>query len=108
MESGITSKDNRASKLKVRIMKNLKNQKTDVADASVDPVVMPRPELRSAVIEIFERREYSPCWYSGELNSDDPYGDCANWTDCPAHCPLVKLRDAAGIDGRDDGSLPSA
>jgi len=89
-------------------MKNLKNQKTDVADASVDPVVMPRPELRSAVIEIFERREYSPCWYSGELNSDDPYGDCANWTDCPAHCPLVKLRDAAGIDGRDDGSLPSA
>ncbi len=78
------------------------------ADDLADPVAMSRAELRSSVIEIFERREYSPCWYSGESNSDDPYGDCANWTDCQPQCPIVKLRELAGIDGRDDGSVPKA
>tara|TARA_R100001086_G_scaffold146208_1_gene77302 strand:- start:436 stop:690 length:255 start_codon:yes stop_codon:yes gene_type:complete len=73
-----------------------------------DEAIGALPELRSAVIEIFERREYSPCWYSGESNSDDPYGDCANWTTCVPHCPIVKLREMAGIEGRKDGTVPSS
>lgn len=58
-------------------------------------------KIREIVIELFERREYEPCWFL-----PDGEGDCANWTTCDHGCPLVQLREAAGIRGTEDGSIP--
>lgn len=49
--------------------------------------------------EIFENREYSPCWFVSD-------GDCANWETCLPSCPIVQLREKAGIEGTKDGSVP--
>jgi hypothetical protein len=59
---------------------------------------MEQEQLKRTVIEIFERREYAPCWFDGD-------SDCANWTGCNTDCPLVKLREAAGIEPREDGNI---
>lgn len=55
-------------------------------------------QLRPIVIEMFECREYAPCWFDSD-------SDCANWTGCNPDCPLVKLREMAGIEPREDGDI---
>lgn len=60
-----------------------------------------KTELRKIVIELFENREHQQCWFA-----DD--GDCANWDTCDSECPIVRLRQAAGIEGNAEGSLPPA
>jgi hypothetical protein len=59
-----------------------------------------RPDLRPLVVDIFERREYSKCWFAD--------GDCGNWTECNPDCSLVKLRELAGIEPTEDGTMSIA
>ncbi len=60
--------------------------------------MMEKEQLKRMVIQIFEHREYAPCWFEKDT-------DCANWTGCNSTCPLVQLREAAGIEPRDDGNI---
>lgn len=59
---------------------------------------MSEKSLKPIVIEIFERREYATCWFNADT-------DCANWTGCHSSCPLVRLREMAGIEPREDGEI---
>jgi hypothetical protein len=59
-----------------------------------------REDLRHLVIDIFERREYAQCWFAD--------GDCGNWIGCNPDCSLVKLREMAGIEPTEDGSISCA
>lgn len=55
-----------------------------------------RAALRRIVRDIYERREFRECWWTG----DDEYGDCGNWEHCNEGCSLCRL-------GRMVGMVPS-
>ncbi len=67
-------------------------------------------ELIPIVKDLFEHREYSPCWYPDYRGFEDAWGndqigDCGNWDNCDPDCPIAKLRDAAGIRPTDHGGV---
>jgi hypothetical protein len=57
-------------------------------------------KLRAYVVDLYEHREHEQCWYDPDFDVD-----CANWINCDHSCPIVKLREMAGIEGTEDGSI---
>lgn len=69
-----------------------------------------RPLLRIMVAELFEQRELEQCWFPDTMSFLDAWGDtrvreCGNWEECDDRCPLVLLRELAGIKPTDHGGV---
>lgn len=54
--------------------------------------------------ELFERRDLSECWF-GDSGETGYGGDCGNWEICDPSCPLVRLRELAGVLPTNDGTV---
>ena len=59
-------------------------------------------ELRRAVVEIYEQREWASCWFVGD---DGDVGDCGNWPTCTDQCPLKRLGLLVGLVPQEDGGI---
>lgn len=69
-----------------------------------------RAAVRACVLALYAGRDVDECWYTSGRGDDD-WGDCANWPvgpdkGCRPECPIVRLRELAGIQGQDDGNAP--